>query len=62
MEPWVTKTVECGTNHKYTNVHTFYSLKCYKYGIKHGSHKFFIVSTYGTEKLYYCRGLGNDSF
>jgi len=33
--PWIykclTKAVGCGTCHKYTNIHNFYSVKCYKH-------------------------------
>jgi len=36
--PWVckcvTKTIECGTSHKYTSIHNFYSLHYYRHFAK----------------------------
>ena len=31
MYPYVTMTIVCGTSHKYTNIHNFYSVNYYKY-------------------------------
>jgi len=31
MGTCVTKTVVCGTSHKYTNIHSFYSVKFYNH-------------------------------